>query len=120
MTQNTMKKLAVLVGATALAVGCAVGTVSPPARGLAERGAVNLADSGPPQTTSAGTAAPPGSDAPQGGVRILSPQPGALDIADAERVVAFGRGAFQKEAVALVEKLAEKLGVTNSVKSFGK
>ncbi|MCZ6558917.1 MAG: electron transfer flavoprotein subunit alpha/FixB family protein [SAR324 cluster bacterium] len=42
--------------------------------------------------------------------QIIPPDPANLDIADAERIVAFGRGAFNREAVALVEQLAERLG----------
>jgi electron transfer flavoprotein alpha subunit len=43
---------------------------------------------------------------------LLPPDPDTLDIADAERIVAFGRGAFSREAVALVERLAKALGAT--------
>lgn len=46
----------------------------------------------------------------QGRWRIQPPDPGTLDIADAERIVAFGRGAFNDKALGLVEKLAERLG----------
>jgi electron transfer flavoprotein alpha subunit len=49
----------------------------------------------------------PHEDAPY---RIYPPDRDNLDIADAERIVAFGRGAFNPEALALVEQLAEKLG----------
>jgi electron transfer flavoprotein alpha subunit len=69
-----------------------VGTVTPPMIEL-KQGAARRADTG------AG-----------GGVRIHPPDPATLDITDAERIVAFGRGAFNSEAVALVERLAEGLG----------
>jgi electron transfer flavoprotein alpha subunit len=42
--------------------------------------------------------------------RVLPPDPATLSVADAERIVAFGRGAFSAEAVALVERLAAALG----------
>jgi electron transfer flavoprotein alpha subunit len=42
--------------------------------------------------------------------QMLAPDPGSLELADAERIVAFGRGAFHPEAVALVERLARALG----------
>ena len=41
---------------------------------------------------------------------IHPPDPATLDIADAERIVAFGRGAFSERAISLVEQLAEQLG----------
>jgi electron transfer flavoprotein alpha subunit len=41
---------------------------------------------------------------------VLAPDPATLDIADAERIVAFGRGAFSQDAVALVRRLADLLG----------
>ena len=40
----------------------------------------------------------------------LSPDPATLDLADAERIVAFGRGAFAPESQRLVHALAEALG----------
>ncbi len=53
----------------------------------------------------------PAADAAQDGPpRILAPQPETLALQDAERIVAFGRGAFSPAAVALVEKLATLLG----------
>jgi electron transfer flavoprotein alpha subunit len=48
----------------------------------------------------------PGEPAPA----LLAPQLETLDLADAERIVAFGRGAFSPEAVALVQRLARALG----------
>jgi electron transfer flavoprotein alpha subunit len=56
----------------------------------------------------------PRQEAPSGGtpVDVLAPDPAALDVADAERIVCFGRGAFSREAVALVERLAALLGAT--------
>jgi electron transfer flavoprotein alpha subunit len=42
--------------------------------------------------------------------RVLPPDPATLDVADAERIVAFGRGAFSEEAIALVRRLADLLG----------
>lgn len=42
--------------------------------------------------------------------RIHPPDPATLDIADAERIVAFGRGAFNDKALKLVEQLADQLG----------
>jgi electron transfer flavoprotein alpha subunit len=44
------------------------------------------------------------------GYGIHPPDPASLDIADAERIVAFGRGAFSDAAIELVRQLAEKLG----------
>jgi electron transfer flavoprotein alpha subunit len=44
--------------------------------------------------------------------RVLEPQAGALAVSDADRIVAFGRGAFSREAIALVERLATLLGAT--------
>lgn len=44
------------------------------------------------------------------GYGIHPPDPASLDIADAERIVAFGRGAFSDAAIGLVRQLAEKLG----------
>lgn len=49
---------------------------------------------------------------PLAGVTVLPPDPAQVRIADAERIVAFGRGAFSREAVALVERLAALLGAT--------
>jgi len=43
---------------------------------------------------------------------LRPPDPDTVDLADAERIVAFGRGAFSQEAVALVERLAKVLGAT--------
>jgi electron transfer flavoprotein alpha subunit len=42
--------------------------------------------------------------------REFPPDPATLDVADAERIVAFGRGAFAPEAIALVRELAALLG----------
>ena len=44
------------------------------------------------------------------GYGIHPPDPASLDISDAERIVAFGRGAFSDAAIELVRQLAEKLG----------
>ena len=41
---------------------------------------------------------------------LLPPDPATLDLADAERIVAFGRGAFSEEAVNMVQALARALG----------
>ena len=41
---------------------------------------------------------------------IHPPDPESLDLADAERIVAFGRGGFTPQAVSLVARLAELLG----------
>ncbi len=41
---------------------------------------------------------------------LLPPDPATLDLADAERIVAFGRGAFSDEAVHMVRALARSLG----------
>ncbi len=81
----------------------AVGQFAAPAFALGEGEAAKPTGSG------AGSPEEPGQVA-GGGYRIHPPDPATLDIADAERIVAFGRGAFHTEAVALVEKLAEKLG----------
>ena len=54
--------------------------------------------------------AAPGS--PQPDTHIHPPDPETVDIADAERIVAFGRGAFTPEAVQLVETLARLLGAS--------
>lgn len=55
--------------------------------------------------------APPEKSAPTTrGYGIHPPDPASLDIADAERIVAFGRGAFSDAAIELVRQLAEKLG----------
>jgi len=43
---------------------------------------------------------------------LLAPDPAQLEVAEAERIVAFGRGAFSREAVALVGRLAALLGAT--------
>ena len=40
------------------------------------------------------------------------PDAGNLSVSDADRIVAFGRGAFSREAVALVDRLAVLLGAT--------
>jgi electron transfer flavoprotein alpha subunit len=45
-------------------------------------------------------------------IRQLPPDPATLDVADAERIVAFGRGAFAPQAIALVEELAALLGAS--------
>ncbi len=49
-------------------------------------------------------------EAPPEGTRIFPPHPAGLALEDAERIVAFGRGAFNREAIALVERLAGRLG----------
>ncbi len=49
---------------------------------------------------------------PPPGLSILPPDPKRLRIGEAERIVAFGRGAFSPEAIALVERLADALGAT--------
>jgi electron transfer flavoprotein alpha subunit len=78
----------------------AVGDAEPPeAAPQATQGAVAIE----------GQAAPA---APEPGLATLAPDPKRLRIADAERIVAFGRGAFSREAVALVERLADLLGAT--------
>jgi len=41
---------------------------------------------------------------------VHAPEAATLAVSDAERIVAFGRGAFSREAVALVERLAALLG----------
>jgi len=51
----------------------------------------------------------PGAEAPPAAV-YWPPRPETLAIGDAERIVAFGRGAFSPQAVALVERLARLLG----------
>jgi electron transfer flavoprotein alpha subunit len=73
------------------------GEVAPPARPLAAPPALHRI--GATEGAAAGETA-----------RILPPDPATLDIADAERIVAFGRGAFSEEAIALVRRLAELLG----------
>ena len=73
--------------------------VRPPAA-AAPRGGLQVAE--PPENLAAPEAAP----------RLLPPDAERLDIGDAERIVAFGRGAFSNEAVALVERLAKALGAT--------
>jgi electron transfer flavoprotein alpha subunit len=50
--------------------------------------------------------------APFPGLSVLPPDPKRLRIGEAERIVAFGRGAFSPDAVALVERLAHLLGAT--------
>ena len=45
-----------------------------------------------------------------GTVPLLPPDPATLELADAERIVAFGRGAFSEEAVEMVRALARSLG----------
>ena len=54
--------------------------------------------------------APPASPRPVAAPRIHLPDADSLAIADAERIVAFGRGAFSDKAVALVQRLARLLG----------
>jgi electron transfer flavoprotein alpha subunit len=49
---------------------------------------------------------------PQIGLAVLPPDPAQVRVSDAERIVAFGRGAFSRDAVALVERLAALLGAT--------
>ncbi len=41
---------------------------------------------------------------------LIPPDPDTVDLADAERIVAFGRGAFDRESIAQVERLARVLG----------
>ncbi len=82
----------------------AVGRLAAPAFALGEGEAPSLEERG-----GGGSPAQPG-QAGGGGFRIHPPDLATLDIEDAERIVAFGRGAFHSEAVALVEQLAEKLG----------
>ena len=75
----------------------AVGEVTPPAM---ELGA-------PPVAASGRSGGEPESAA---NFSLRPPDPATLNIADAERIVAFGRGAFSREAITLVERLAERLG----------
>jgi electron transfer flavoprotein alpha subunit len=77
-----------------------VGEVAPPAAALS--GNSKIVALGP------FVSAPPSPSPP----RILAPQACTLAVSDADRIVAFGRGAFSREAVALVEKLADVLGAT--------
>ena len=42
--------------------------------------------------------------------QLIPPDPDTVDLTDAERIVAFGRGAFDRESIALVEGLARVLG----------
>ena len=79
----------------------AVGDFEPPAAGNIELPAAWAGKSGRAHAEG-------GRDAPV--VRIHPPDPATLDIADAERIVAFGRGAFNDKAIKLVEQLAHKLG----------
>jgi electron transfer flavoprotein alpha subunit len=44
--------------------------------------------------------------------RVYAPDAATLAVSDAERIVAFGRGAFSNEGVAWVERLARLLGAT--------
>ncbi len=93
----------------------AVGDVAPPA--VAAAGAADAAPhaahrdaplQGEPQV-----APPPVADAlPAAAPAVYPPDAATLDVADAERIVAFGRGAFAPEAVRLVERLAQALGAT--------
>jgi electron transfer flavoprotein alpha subunit len=91
----------------------AVGDVETPAVGDVETPAVGDVE---PPSVAAGTV--PALVEPPRGLHadvlppLLPPDPDTLDIADAERIVAFGRGAFSREAVALVERLARALGAT--------
>jgi electron transfer flavoprotein alpha subunit len=65
----------------------------------------------PPQVTRAGATAPPGAVARETvAAEILPPDPARLELADAERIVAFGRGAFSEPGLALVRRLAGLLG----------
>lgn len=73
-----------------------VGDVRPPVRAIGEPPAVRAAPAAEPVSGTPG--------------RVLPPDPATLDVADAERIVAFGRGAFSEEALALVRRLAELLG----------
>lgn len=73
-----------------------IGDPEPPRRGLAE----------PPPVQSLGASTSPAAGLPP----LLPPDPATLHLEDAERIVAFGRGAFSPEAVALVEALAARLG----------
>lgn len=45
-----------------------------------------------------------------GDLGLIPPDAETVDLSEAERIVAFGRGAFSAEAVKLVEKLAKLLG----------
>ena len=91
----------------------AVGDVEASAVGDVEASAIGDVE---PPTVAAGTV--PALAEPPRGLHaevlppLLPPDPDTLDIADAERIVAFGRGAFSREAVALVERLAKALGAT--------
>jgi electron transfer flavoprotein alpha subunit len=60
-----------------------------------------------PVLTAQAAAAPSGDPA-----RVHAPDAATLAVADAERIVAFGRGAFSQQAVAWVERLARLLGAT--------
>lgn len=53
---------------------------------------------------------PAGAAGPEGAPALIPPDPATLDLSDAERIVAFGRGAFSPEAIALVRRLAGVLG----------
>ncbi len=83
----------------------AVGEAAPPAPPV-QAGDAPL----PTVEPSAALGAAPGS--PQPDTHIHPPDPETVDIADAERIVAFGRGAFTPEAVQLVETLARLLGAS--------
>jgi len=74
-----------------------VGEVRPPPRAREPAPAMNVIAARPGDVS----ARPP---------VVLPPDPATLDISDAERIVAFGRGAFSEEAIALVRRLAELLG----------
>jgi electron transfer flavoprotein alpha subunit len=74
----------------------AVGAVEPPAG----------PDAAVPALEALAARGVPGEPAPV----LLAPQLETLDLADAERIVAFGRGAFSPEAVELVRRLARALG----------
>lgn len=59
-----------------------------------------------------GWRAPDAMPTPLQATRILPPNAATLAVSDAERIVAFGRGAFSPEAIAWVERLAALLGAT--------
>jgi electron transfer flavoprotein alpha subunit len=54
----------------------------------------------------------PPEEAPAPAAVIRPPDAASLAVSDADRIVAFGRGAFSRDAIALVERLAGLLGAT--------